>query len=59
MDFHFSKYSPLVRRTVAFALLLAAVAGCSRKKTLTSNLNIENKVEVFLLMTLNRMKQLI
>lgn len=35
-----------MRRAVVFALLLAAVAGCSRKKELTSNLNVENKVEV-------------
>lgn len=35
-----------MRRAVWFALLLAALAGCSRKKALTANLNVENKVEV-------------
>ncbi|GAC1394889.1 MAG: hypothetical protein NVSMB68_11370 [Thermoanaerobaculia bacterium] len=35
-----------MRRAAVFVLLLAAMAGCSRKKTLTSNLNVENKVAV-------------
>jgi spore germination protein GerM len=37
---------PLVRRAAVVVLLLAAVAGCSKKKALTSNLNLENKVEL-------------
>ena len=35
-----------MRRFAVAVMLLAAVAGCSKKKPLTSNLNIENKVEV-------------
>ncbi len=35
-----------MRRAAVVLLLLAAVAGCSKKKVLTSNLNVENKVEV-------------
>ena len=35
-----------VRRAIAFLLLLAAIGGCSKQKPLTSNLTLENKVEV-------------
>ncbi len=35
-----------MRRAAVAVLLLAAITACSRKKALTSNLNVENKVEV-------------